>query len=134
MTRLHALPAALLMTVVVPFLWLDPALFTTPPTTDSSPGMVFAIDPDTGLPGMPTPEQMRRLFPAGTRMQQTEQGFIVEQRANGTVLVHVGSAMQEYTFVRVGPEGKLMRGCATPAPGSRTLTEIPPAPPLFEEK
>jgi hypothetical protein len=126
----HAMPA-LLMAVVVPFLWLDPALFA--PAIPAASGMVIAIDPETGLPTMPTPEQIRALFPAGTIVQQTSEGFVVEQRADGAVLVHVGSALQEYSFARIGPDGKLVWGCAS-AHGVHGLTEIPGIRPAFEEK
>jgi hypothetical protein len=74
---------------------------------------------------------MRKLLPAGTRVEQTPQGFIVETRPDGAVLVHVGWALQEYSFARIGPDGRVIRSCAS---GHSLATPATPFPVVFEEK
>ncbi len=101
---------------------------------DVSPGMIVAIDPETGALGPPSVEQLRELFPPGTSVAQTPDGFVVTHRPDGSVSIDVGWQLHEYAFVRIGPDGKRVQGCA-PAPlDARTIESLPAPSPQYEER
>jgi hypothetical protein len=105
-----------------------------PVATSAAAGMVVAIDPETGQLGMPSVEQLRELFPPGTSVAQTPDGFVVTHRPDGSVSIDVGNQLQEYSFVHIGPDGKRVQGCA-PAPADlRTIRTVPAPHSQYEER
>jgi len=105
-----------------------------PAKAQGTAGMVVAIDPETGQLGVPNAEQLRELFPLGTHAFQTPEGFAITYRPDGSVSIEVGSQLQEYSFVRIGPDGKRVHGCAPGPPDLRTIEALPlPSAPLEEK-
>lgn len=110
------------------------------PKTSARPtgvnGIVVGIDPESGELGMPTPEQMAEL----ESMLQTLPDDVTEKSGpttttygpNGSVNVNLQGRFQEFATVHIGPNGKLIFGCAD-RPALETPT-LQPAQSALEEK
>ena len=103
-------------------------------------GMVIGRDPETGQWGAPTPEQLhelaelRRLSAAERRAIAKPDGPLPEvHHPDGHVSVELDGQFQEFTTVRLGPDGKPVVTCVQgPENAQRVLTE--PAAPALEER
>lgn len=87
-------------------------------------GMVIGIDPETGMLVMPSPEQLERLVRTRqARLSATRPSPI--RRADGTTILDARSWMRDYSYVRVGADGRTVVGCAE---GHDALLEARQAP------
>ena len=118
----------------------DYSLLFTPPVT-TAPGMIIAIDPETGLLTTPTPEQ-RRLLTAGiesTDLLATPGApMLLERLPGGGEILTLNGNFQSYSIARIGPDGKIVTDCASdPKTALRILGTVPvpaPAPRRVAEK
>lgn len=78
-------------------------------------GMIVGKDPVTGRIGKPTPEQraeIERSAPlASPALDRSGEGLTVVHRPNGSKMVDLQGRFQEYTVVRIGPDGKKSQVC-----------------------
>lgn len=103
-------------------------------------GMVIGKDPETGTWGPPTAEQLRelaelrKLSAADRRAIAKPDGPLPEVRhPDGHVSVELDGQFQEFTTVRLGPDGKPVYTCVRgPENAERALSE--PAAPALEER
>ncbi|HET9250707.1 MAG TPA: hypothetical protein VFP58_01150 [Candidatus Eisenbacteria bacterium] len=103
-------------------------------------GMVVGLDPETGMWGAPTHEQLRELAEIRSRTEGDAHrvakpgGWLPEVRhPDGHVSVDLNGQFQEFTTVRVGPDGKPVFTCVHgPEDAERVAKE--PAPPALEER
>jgi len=98
-------------------------------------GMVISLDPETGLLGMPSPEQMQALgLDQSPAYDDSDVGLVEVHHPNGTVSVDLQGRFQEYSVVRITPDGKKIMACVpTRAQAARVLA-IPPSTPALEVK
>ena len=108
----------------------------TPPAGAPGAGRVVAIDPETGRPGAPSPEQMRALevAPGSTIESLTAEGLVETRLPNGTVILHLDDRFHEYLIARVGRDGKVVYGCVHDHGGpERALRDTTAAPAVETE-
>ena len=103
---------------------------TTPPATG---GVIVALDPETGLPGLPTPEQVQALLGDRSQAFRTEDGLVQFQTPSGATGILLDSRFMEFAVVRIGPDGTKTFGCVHSSANLRDLASAPP-PPALEEK
>jgi hypothetical protein len=98
--------------------------------------MIVGIDPVTGALGMPTPEQMRELFPLGVAaLNQSSEGLPIIHGPGGAVGVDLQGRFQEYYVVRIAPDGKKVVECTDdPAAMKQAINPNQPAPAGYEVK
>jgi hypothetical protein len=103
-------------------------------------GMVIGLDPETGTWGAPTREQLRelaelrRLSEGDARRVAKPEGPLPEVRhPDGHVSVELDGQFQEFTTVRIGPDGKPVFTCAH-GPDGAAGAVAPPAAPAIEER
>ena len=101
--------------------------------------MVVGLDPETGTWGAPTREQLRELEAIrgrteGDAHRVAKPGWMPEVRhPDGHVSVDRNGQFQEFTTVRVGPDGKPIFSCVHgPEEADRAATQ--PATPALEER
>ena len=106
------------------------------PLPAGAAGMVVGIDPETGLLGPATAEQRLLLLPEEANMLSRSTIGLVERRLpGGGVLLDLGGRFQEFSYVRMGPDGRPIFGCASdPATLRRGLTETARHPAVLEER
>ena len=76
------------------------------------PGIVVAIDPETGTLWPPSPEQMREIQShRATTFRASPDGFMEIRRPDGAVGLVLGDRAQSYSVVRVTPDGRRAFGC-----------------------
>lgn len=111
-------------------------------------GMIVGKDPVTGRIGKPTPEQraeIERSAPlASPALDRSGEGLTVVHRPDGSKMVDLQGRFQEYTVVRIGPDGRKSQVCvqgpeveAALAGSPAAETEVAPAPsaaPKAEER
>ena len=107
------------------------------PTTSDAPGvagMVIGLDPETGTWGPPTREQLQELEEirsrtAGDAHRVAKPNWLPEVRhPDGHVSVDLNGQFQEFTTVRIGPDGKPVFTCVQgPEAAERTVAEPVPA-------
>jgi len=103
------------------------AVARTTPVAPMQSGMVVAIDPETGILGMPTPEQMRRLFPLGVAaIGQTDAGLPILRGPGNAVGLDLQGRFQEYYVVRIGPDGRKVALCVDDPTTIRKALATPP--------
>jgi hypothetical protein len=96
-----------------------PALAGAPPAAPGTAGRIVAIDPETGRPGAPSPEQVRALTGSeDAYVVQTAEGLREEHLPDGTVLLHLDGRFQNYSVARVGRDGRPVLGCVHDQEGS----------------
>lgn len=100
-----------------------PALVTTPNSaTIGAPssaepvgaaGMVVGIDPETGKVGMPSREfrDAVRESHASAAMSRSMQGLQVIHRPDGSKMIDLKDRFQEYTVIRITPDGRKEQVC-----------------------
>lgn len=78
-----------------------------------SAGMVVGIDPETGRVGMPSREfkDAMRDDPRGPAMSRSMEGLRVIQRPDGSMMVDLQGRFQEYSVVRITPDGRKEQTC-----------------------
>lgn len=98
-------------------------------------GMVVAVDPETGVLGMPTPEQLQALgLDQNPAYDDSDVGLVEVHHPNGTVSIDLQGRFQEYSVIRITPDGKKIMACVpTRAQAARVLA-IPPSTPALEVK
>jgi hypothetical protein len=108
--------------------------------TPAFAGMVVGLDPETGTWGAPTPEQLRELAEK-RRLEGAEQHRVAKpdgplpevHHPDGHVSVDLNEQFQEFTTVRIGPDGKPVFTCVHgPEDAERAIVE--PAAPALEER
>lgn len=83
-------------------------------------GMVVGLDPETGQLGPATAEQRLQLFPEEANMiSRSTEGLVETPIPGGGFLLDLGGRFQEFSYVRVGPDGKFVFGCAGDAAALR---------------
>lgn len=99
------------------------------------PGMVVAIDPETGEPGMPSPGQLAELRAlAVPEINTSAEGLIEVHHPDGSVSIDLQGRFQQYSMARIGPDGKLRFECNDASHAAcRTTRARPPAPALEVE-
>lgn len=110
-------------------------------------GMVVAIDPETGLLAMPTPEQLASLDRTATLSRAEEEmlsrssaGLREFRLADGTVGLDLGGRFQEFSVARLGPNGRVVFDCASDLDAVRRMLATPvsvtptPQPAVLEDR
>jgi hypothetical protein len=107
--------------------------------------MVIGLDPETGTWGPPTPEQLRELAEM-RRMSEAERHRVAKpdgplpevRHPDGHVSVDLNGQFQEFTTVRIGPDGKPVFTCVQGQDGAERAIAGPgftePAAPALEER
>jgi hypothetical protein len=93
-------------------------------------GMLIAIDPETGEPGMPSPEQIAEMKLSEDETVSKE-GYTVSELPNGTLVLEANGRFQEYAVLRRTADGKIVTGCVS---DPKHLNDLVPAPSGLEEK
>ena len=96
-------------------------------------GMVIGIDPETGLIGPPTPQQMERLGAARAQSASATRPAPV-YHAGGRISLDVRSWMREYSIVRIGADGKPARVCVSGRDAATEALHQTPATPAAEDR
>lgn len=98
-------------------------------------GMVVAVDPETGVLGMPTSEQLQALgLDQSAAYDDSDAGLVEVHHPDGTVSIDLQGRFQEYSVIRITPDGKKIMACVpTRAQAARVLA-IPPSTPALEVK
>lgn len=95
---------------------------TTPSTSNRTPsaaepvgaaGMVVGIDPETGKVGMPSREfrDALRESHGNPAMSRSMEGLQVIHRPDGSRMIDLRGRFQEYTVIRVTPDGRKEQVC-----------------------
>jgi hypothetical protein len=99
-----------------------------PPASAPAAGRVIAIDPETGQPGPPSPEQLGALR-GGTIESLTAEGLVETRLPNGTVILHLDERFHDFVIARVGRNGRVTYGCVFdhggPERALRDTTAVP---------
>jgi hypothetical protein len=108
-------------------------------STVSSPaaGMVVGIDPETGVLGMPSPEQMLQLTPQErTGLLRSGEGLTEVRLPNGAMMVDLQGQFMEYSLIRLDPMGRPSFSCVNDEALLRRLlaSRAPASSPAPEEK
>ncbi|HVP14202.1 MAG TPA: hypothetical protein VMS88_01585 [Terriglobales bacterium] len=110
------------------------------------PGMIVAIDPETGALVLPTPEQRLALMRSApgsaptpaerAGLMRTSEGLTQQQLPDGTVMVHLQGRFREFTTISIGASGRPTFQCVHDSTAlRRILGSRPPTPtPAFEER
>lgn len=153
---MRALPIALAVLAMVPGLSSaqspPPAVPATTPHAAARPqlflpglmGMIVALDPESGMLGLPTPEQAAALSRSAVLTRSEEEmlsrsteGLRETRLADGTVLLDLQGRFQEFSVARIGADGKItfeclsdvasvrqaLRGTLAPAPQPAVLED-----------
>ncbi len=93
-------------------------------------GMVIAIDPETGLVGAPSSEQLAEMKLDENELVSREGGILV-RHPNGMVSLDLQGRNQDYAVVKRTADGKIVTGCVQ-HPGDMDHTHLTPT--ELEEK
>lgn len=98
-----------------------------PPSPAASSGAMVGIDPETGMLGMPSPEFRARasLSPA---LDRSMTGLTVVIRPDGSKHVDLQGRFQEYTVLRLTPDGREVEACVQGPDVDAALSKAAPAP------
>lgn len=100
-------------------------------------GMVVGVDPETGLLGPATAEQMLQLFPEeANALSRSSEGLVQRVMPGGRgVMLDLAGRFQEFSYVRMTPDGRYVFGCANdPAVVRRGLTAPAKHPAVLEDR
>ena len=142
-------PAATLSRLATPVWtpeWLSPAfpsdvadytaLYGTP-VAPIAPGMLIAIDPETGMPTRPTAEQIRVLTAGmenANALIEPLAPMLMERLPGGGVAMHLNGHFQMYSIARIGPDGRPVADCSVDAATARRLLVTPAIAPVARVK
>ncbi|HSQ61213.1 MAG TPA: hypothetical protein VLT84_12425 [Acidobacteriota bacterium] len=124
----------------------EPRALPADPEPYAAAGMIVGIDPETGKIGKPTPDQraeIERSAPlASPAFDRSGEGLTVVHRPDGSTMADLQGRFQEYTVVRIGPDGTKSQVCVqhpeleAALAGSPAAETEPPAPaaPKAEER
>lgn len=106
------------------------------PLPPAAAGMVVGIDPETGVLGPATAAQMLELFPEeANALSRSTEGLVPRALPGGGVLLDLGGRFQEFSYVRMTPDGRYVFGCASDlAVVRRALGEQAKQPAALEER
>lgn len=89
-----------------------PKVQKTQAAAPAGAGQRAALDPATGTPGEPTPEQIRELEAAMAEMlSQSSEGLQVVELPDGTLTMDLQGRFQEVVVAAVAPDGTVRIGC-----------------------
>jgi hypothetical protein len=93
-------------------------------------GMVVAVDPETGALRMPTAEEMQTLqsMNRDDALNLSNQGLSAEPLTGGGIKIDLQGRFQDYSVVRVGPDGKFIFGCGKTQAEAMAETYAPSRP------
>lgn len=111
-------------------------------------GMIVAIDPETGMLGLPTAEQSAALARTATLSRAEEEmlsrssvGLREFRLADGTVGLDLGGRFQEFSVARIGADGRVTFDCLSDLAAVRRALAAPaplvapaPAPVVLEDR
>jgi hypothetical protein len=80
--------------------------------TVGSAGQQVAIDAKTGKFRAPTPEELQ-ILTAPMANNQSSEGLVVKSGPNGLKTIDLDGRFENFTMVKIGPDGKLVSGCVT---------------------
>jgi hypothetical protein len=144
-----AAPAAVAAPVWLPE-WIGPApesdvpdyaLLYRPPVP-TAPGMIIAIDPETGHLVAPTEAQRRAIAlgaksETGNLLESAGAPMTLERLPNGGEVLQLNGNFQSYSIARIGPDGRIVTDCAHDAASAKRLLAQPapkPALPRAEKE
>ncbi len=108
-------PAAIAAPVVAAPVAVAPKAIAPTPAPGvvaGSAGMVIAIDPETGVVGLPTPEQMDEMkITEDDAVSRSAAGLVEVRHASGAVSIDLQGRFQDYAIVRRAADGTLTFGC-----------------------
>jgi hypothetical protein len=106
-----------------------------PAPAPAQAGMIIAVDPETGQFSMPSAEQLEALgVSRDPALDDSDEGLIQVHHPNGMVSVDLQGRFQEYSVLRIAPDGTRVMACVpTRAQAAHVLT-IPPSTPALEVK
>jgi hypothetical protein len=92
--------------------------------------MVVAVDPETGALRMPTAEEMQTLqsMNRDDALNLSNQGLSAEPLTGGGIKIDLQGRFQDYSVVRVGPDGKFIFGCGKTQAEAMAETYAPSRP------
>ncbi len=112
-------------------------------------GMVVAIDPETGMLAMPTPEQLTTLGRTATlsraeedMLSRSSAGLREFRLADGTVGLDLAGRFQEFSVARIGTNGRVVFDCTSDlaallrmlASGPVPIVPAPTQPAVLEDR
>jgi hypothetical protein len=109
------------------------------PSVPTAPGMIVAIDAETGLPIRPSAAQRRALALAMSAessdlLAPSAAPLLIERLPGGGEIMTLNGHFQMYSIARIGPDGRVVTDCAQdPATAKRMLT-TPSTPRVRAEK
>lgn len=116
---------------------MKPATPAKPAPAAGAAGMVLGIDPETGALGPATAEQMLELFPEEVNaLSRSSEGLVERALPGGRgVMIDLAGRFQEFSYVRVTPDGRYVFGCANDlAVVRRGLASPAKQPAVLEER
>jgi len=81
-----------------------------PSAAPGTAGMIIGIDPETGKLGMPSREARERLLQSPA-LDRSETGLTVVTRPDGSKHIDLQGRFQEYTVLRLAPDGRRLESC-----------------------
>jgi len=108
----------------------DYAALYAPALAAPAPGMIIAIDPETGMPMKPSEAQLRALtmdLESTDALAPTEAPMLMESLPGGGVAVTLNGHFQMYSIARIGADGRIVTDCAHDAATAKRML-VAPAP------
>lgn len=97
-------------------------------------GMLVGIDPETGRPGRPSEAFRAKLAGLAPGLDRSSDGLTVVTRPDGSQHVNLQGRFQEYTVVRLTPDGRKVEDCVDgPDVDAALHSDAAPAPALEEK-
>jgi hypothetical protein len=106
----------------------DYAALFAPVAPTVAPGMIIAIDPETGTPIKPSADQRRALtmdLESTDALAPTDAPMLMESLPGGGVAVTLNGHFQMYSIARIGPDGRVVTDCAHDAATAKRLLAAP---------
>ncbi len=125
-----AAPLAVAPPAVTPAAPAAPAATPVSGIVPGTAGMVIAIDPETGLVGAPSSEQLAEMKLDENELVSREGGILV-RHPNGMVSLDLQGRNQDYAVIKRTADGKIVTGCVQ-HPGDMDHTHLTPT--ELEEK
>lgn len=97
-------------------------------------GMLVGIDPETGRPGRPSEAFRAKLAGLAPGLDRSTEGLTVVTRPDGSQHVNLQGRFQEYTVVRLTPDGRKVEDCVDGPDVDAALHSDAASAPALEEK